>query len=186
MALQSARTHLIWLLILSAALIGGSACGPDVAAPVDDGEETDFDAPAPTGTVRDQLWEKFPDQAIESVPAARALWEESEPDQYLFEIGYESIGFLEIEVVGGVPGEPVKTGDIDAWSGDTLPRTVDEAFDELDAILERSFENPADEDSCQGTFFNMRFNTDVGHPTYYDTLGPCDDGIGVTIRVTAT
>lgn len=169
-------------LVLSVAVVL-AACGSD-PQPIDDGFETDFDSPAASGTVRDQIWDQFPDQAIESVPAARALWEQNEPAAYTLEIGYESIGFLEIEVVDGVPGEPMKSGDIDAWAGDSLPQTIDDVFDVFELILQQSENHPADQDSCQGTFYNMRFNTEVGYPTYYDTLGPCDDGVGVTIRMT--
>ncbi len=119
---------------------------------------------------------------------AHSLWSEVGSNSYSMEVGYESLGTVTVEVVDGATvGNPVTNvgSDPDFAFEDQLPLTVEEAFEEMELIVENAEANPAaDDGSCDGVFFNFRFDTEFGNPIYYDQLGPCDDGVGISLTVT--
>ena len=177
----------IWkTLVLASLLLVVGACGSEQNQTVSDGVETESAPLRSNAPVRNEVSNFSQEDPSESIEAAKQLWKTQNITSYTFEIGFEGLGFLEIDVIDAVAVEVRRAGETDSWDDSFLPRTVDAVFDELESVLQRASENPADENGCGGTFYTIRFNTDFGHPTYYDTLGPCDDGVGVTIRVTPT
>jgi hypothetical protein len=122
------------------------------------------------------------------VALARSLWGEVGFTTYSMQVGYESFGSVTAEVVDGAKvGDPVVSvgANPDFVFEDQLPLTVEEAFEEMEVIVEKAEAFPAaDDGSCDGVFFNFRFDTEFGNPTYYDRLGPCDDGVGIFLTVT--
>jgi len=118
--------------------------------------------------------------------SGKADWERAGITTYTLEVGVESIGLVTVEVVdGAVVSEQIDGAEVDQWFSRPLPRTVDLLFVELDRLIAEFETDPTrvrQPEEC-GYALNARFDSDLGYPTYYDTLSPCDDGVGLTVRV---
>ena len=118
--------------------------------------------------------------------AARELWATEGPSAYTMVV--DSFASIQTEVAD----ETVMTMTVTRDSGNprevqVLPQRVKDAFVEIDEIISRLEANPSlilPEGEC-GNHVTVRFDVETGFPIYYDTLSPCDDGIGVHISVTA-
>jgi hypothetical protein len=63
---------------------------------------------------------------------------------------------------------------------------VEVVFDEVDRSIASLEDDPSlvpSSGECGG-HFNVSFDPAFGYPSYHDSLGPCDDGVGLTVRVT--
>lgn len=71
------------------------------------------------------------------------------------------------------------------WEVELLPRSIADAFAEIDKLI-RQFETgerEVPEDGECGNHFNARYDETLGNPESYNTLGPCEDGIGLSLSV---
>jgi len=97
--------------------------------------------------------------------------------------------FAELEISydadGNVLSENVSHDESGAGQVEFLPRSVDAAFAEIDALISlfETGEREVPEDGECGHHFNVRYDATLGNPTSYDTLGPCDDGVGLELSV---
>jgi len=127
-------------------------------------------------------------QARAVLGGARATWTSLDPFAYTMTVGFESINALEIDfdAGGNAVEERVLFGDPNEQGWGVLPRSVPEAFDVVDKALAQfesgEFEVPPGGD-C-GNHLNAEFDERHGSPTYFDTLGPCDSGVGLRIVIT--
>lgn len=181
--MSARRAHPLFVLISVLGLLAAS-CGSGEEVVAGPSDETGTSA-----SFREPINEQDVDFARAAFDAAKRNWENTEPFAYTLSSGVESINLIEIDVdaegnastVRVVQGEEQPEG----WS--YVPRTVGEAFDELDAIL-TNFESgewsTGSPGGCDGSYFNASFDPEFGVPHYYDTLGPCDDGVGIRITVT--
>ena len=118
--------------------------------------------------------------------AARELWAAEGPSAYTMVV--DSYASIQTEVAD----EVVLTMSIlhhtgGEWEVSVLPQRVKDAFVEIDEVISRLEANPSlilPEGEC-GNHVTVRFDVETGVPIYYDTLSPCDDGVGVHISVTA-
>lgn len=158
-----------------------ASCGSTAETGTDPVNSNEPSAPRP-----ESISERDISEARSAFESAKADWENSGTTDYTLEVEVVSIGLVRAEVVDGqVVSEEIEGTEVDEWFAKRVPRTVDGLFDELDEII-ALFEDdpskiPADGD-C-GYHMNARLDSDLGYPTYYDTLGPCDDGVGLTARV---
>ncbi len=164
-----------------------TACGStnELVAGDDSGGSSETSS-ASTGVIA-QISEQDLDQARANFDAAKAAWEERKPPGFVFRAGVESINMIEIvfDADGVAAAETVVFGEADPEGWASVPRSVEEAFDEVEELLVRfeSGEWPVpDPDDC-GSHFTADFDPELGAPGYYDTLGPCDDGVGIRIEV---
>jgi len=119
---------------------------------------------------------------------ARQRWDEHGLTEYRLVVQLQTVVTVTVDHVDGVPvSETVTLISNGATSemADSLQRSVDEVFA---AIEERLLAFEADPSSVPapgdcGAHLNVSFDTDLGHPSYYDGLGPCDDGVGVHVQV---
>lgn len=119
---------------------------------------------------------------------ARVHWDGLEPFAYTMRVGFEAVNAVEIDFAadGSVAAERVVLGDPDDQSFGPVPRSVGEVFDLIDNAI-ATFESgefavpPA---SGCGNHFNALFDAELGAPMFFDTLGPCDDGVGLRMVVT--
>ncbi len=184
------RATFTW--ILGALFLLASACGStNELVSGADSETPDSEAPDETSAAANgaiaRISEQNLDQARSSFDAAKATWEDRKPAGFVFRAGVESINMIEIvfDADGAAAAETVVFGEADPEGWAYVPRSVDEAFDEVEALLIRfeTGEWPVpDPDDC-GSHFNADFDPELGAPTYYDTLGPCDDGVGIRMEV---
>lgn len=125
-------------------------------------------------------------EARAAYESALADWTNNGLASYTLEVGVESIGLVRAQVVDGeVVSEEVDDAEVDEWFNEPVPRTVEELFAELDQIIAVFEDDPSKVPSggeC-GYHLNAQLDPELGYPTYYDTLGPCDDGIGLTAKV---
>lgn len=167
-------------LCLALALVLAS-CGSTAETGTDPVSSNEPSAPRP-----ESISERDISEARSAFESAKADWENSGTTDYTLEVEVVSIGLVRAEVVDGeVVSEEVEGVEVDEWFNDPLPRTVDGLFAEVDKMI-GVFEDdpskiPADQE-C-GYHMNARLDPELGYPTYYDTLGPCDDGVGLTARV---
>lgn len=121
-----------------------------------------------------------------SLVGAQTDWEASGITSYTLEVGVETIGSVTVEVVDGLAvSETINGEEVDAWFNEPLPRTVEALFAEVDGIISPFEADPSlvpAPGDC-GMHFNVKFDAELGYPTYYDELGPCDDGVGLTATV---
>lgn len=118
--------------------------------------------------------------------AARELWAAEGPAAYTMMV--DSYASIQTEVAD----EVVLTMTILHDSGNerevsVLPNKVKDAFVEIDEIIGRLEANPSlilPNGEC-GNHVDVRFDVETGYPVQYNTLSPCDDGVGVHISVTA-
>lgn len=186
---RSASLHVTWLT--SATLIF-AACGAETAAPSATTVSPDTTV-APETTVSpdttgapavptDKISEQDLAVARASLDAARNRWEAAGLTDYTLELGYSTLTVYRFDVVGG---EAVAEG-IGPDEGDFLPRSMEEILQQVEDFVATAENDPSlvlPEGEC-GYHFNIEFDAELGYPTYYDSLGPCDDGVGVRVVVT--
>ncbi len=180
-----------FLTLLATLSLLAVACGSSADVST---ESTESDGPE-TETVDDEVSlvgrfsEQDLDQARLAFDAAKAHWEGLEPFAYTFSAGVDTISLIEIEfdVDGNASPETVVFGEADPEGWATVPRSVEQAFDEIEVTIAAfesgEFEVPGSDD-C-GHHFNVEFDPEYGAPHYYDGLGPCDDGVGIRMSVVA-
>ncbi len=126
-------------------------------------------------------------QARHTFDLAVEQWERQQPMAHTLTTYFGTFAELEIayDVDGNVLSEELRHDDAGVGQVDFLPRSVDAAFAEIDALI-RLFETGErevpEDDEC-GHHFNVRYDATLGNPTSYDTLGPCDDGVGLELSV---
>ena len=128
------------------------------------------------------------DQARAALDGARAQWDGREPFAFTLQVGIQAVNGIEIDfdADGNPIAERVVLGDPDEDGFGVLPRSVDDVFDRIENALVE-FETgalPVPPAGDCGNHFNAEFDEALGSPTYFDTLGPCDDGVGLRIAVT--
>jgi len=166
------------------AVLGLSACA--VASP------TATDGVPVAGSVPDLTPEFEADQAdIERArfeqADGRARWQAAALTAYTMTVGYVGVGMVEVSVDGGQPVSTTILAEPDQleWLANSgLPSTVDEAFDQVDSLIDAASapgNNP--DGNCDARYFTARWDPELGYPVYFDGLGPCEDGVGVAITV---
>ncbi len=124
------------------------------------------------------------DHAREAFDLSRQVWDDREPFAYTLQIGATTVNEIEIDVDEGgkVVAERVI---LDDGNADSLSRSVDEVFDRVEAAISAfesgEFDVPT-RGEC-GRHVNVMFDEALGYPTYWDELGPCDDGVGIRVEV---
>lgn len=185
---------LLTTLVLVAAACGSATTATTGTTPTSDQGETVelVDEPTASGGgigLSTPISEQDLDAARLVLDTARVRWDEQAASAYTMRFGVESINQFEIDFDsdGSVLDERVVSGNPDDDSWGDLPRSVQAAFNLVEASLER-FESGELEvpraDDC-GNHFNAQFDPDLGAPTYFDTLGPCDDGVGFRFAIIA-
>lgn len=150
------------------------------------------DVTTESGDFTIDLEDQFSEQDLELARVAfdmsKETWEAHDPFAYTFSAGVDTINLIEIDFdeEGNASPERVVMGEADPGGWATVPRSVDDAFAQIDALI-LAFESgeldvPGPDD-C-GWHFNIQFDPDLGSPRYFDTLGPCDDGVGMRMHVT--
>ena len=125
--------------------------------------------------------------ARQAFDAHKARWDNREPVAYTMAIGVETVSELRIsfDETGSVVAEEIVRGDPSGSDTDSLPRSVTEVFTIIDELI-LGFEDGTmtvpEAGEC-GHHLNVRFDPEWGVPSRYDTLGPCDDGVGVVIDI---
>ena len=162
------------------ALLCVTACGSSV----DPGDSV----LSPTSDIFGPVNEQDLREARQFYDEGRRRWESHEPFPHILTVGVQTISEVRIEfdADGNVVAEEVVKGDPEGSEVTALPRSVDEVFATVDGLI-RGFEDgttPIPEEGECGHHFGAHFDTDLGVPSFYDTLGPCDDGVGVEITVT--
>lgn len=175
--------------LLTAIMLCAAACGSSTDLSV--GAEGEEPAPAQSASESVDLSGRISEQDLDDArlifDAAKSRWEGRTPSAYTFRAGVESINQIEVEFAedGTASPERVIFGDANPEGWATVPRSVDEAFDEVEVLLasfeDGGFEVPSAGD-C-GNHFNVEFDPELGAPQYYDSLGPCDDGVGIRLSV---
>ncbi len=127
------------------------------------------------------------DQARHTYDIAVARWEDQQPAAHVLTVGFDGVSELVIEfaVDGTVVSESLELGDPDGWEVERLPRSIADAFTEIDVLIRRfeTGELAVPEDGECGHHLNARYDATLGNPVSYDTHGPCDDGIGLSLSV---
>ena len=170
------RTLWIRLLFVALCVLVG-ACGS--TSDTTSGASTD--EPVEIGPIGEQDLEL----ARARFEAAKRLWESQEPFSYTFRAGVQTINMIEIDfdAEGNASPERVVLGE--DTNLENLPRSVDEAFDQIDARIAQfetgELEVP-DEGDC-GHHFYADFHPELGAPWAYDGLSPCDDGVGLQLEI---
>ncbi len=174
--------HVLRPFVLAGVIAVAVACGSD----------TPPQATAPESEAANEvvdLGQSFDERDIVAARAAYneawELWNAREHGRY--EMTIKMGTFAEVRVTVGVDGVVANEKITVGTEGDVagLPRTVDRAFGVIDELLTRFEEGSAvvaPEGEC-GEHLNVRFSTTLGHPSSYDRLGPCDDGVGIEISV---
>lgn len=180
------RRRRVWAaaVIAPAALVvlGLSACASPAAT----------DAVPSAGSAPELTPENEADQAdIERArfeqADGRARWHAAALTAYTMTVGYLGVGMIEVSVDGGQPVSTTILAEPDQleWLANTgLPSTVDEAFDQVDTLIDAASapgNNP--DGNCDARYFTARWDPELGYPAYFDGLGPCEDGVGVAITV---
>ena len=183
--MKQSRFYLISLV--AAFCVLAAACGSSSEISTSSASETRSEIDGAVDLAA-RINEQDMSQARATLDGAQAKWEGLEPFAYTMSVGFESINMLEIDFDedGNLVSERVLLGDPggDGWG--PFPRSVGEAFELVEESV-TSFETgelevpPAGQ--C-GNHFNAQFDANLGSPTYFDTLGPCDDGVGLRIEIT--
>lgn len=142
--------------------------------------------PTQPGPRPGSITERNISEARSAYQSAIADWKSSGIDSYTLEVGVESIGLVRAQVVDGqLVSEEVDDAEVDEWFNEPLPRTVEGLFAELDQMIAVFEDDPSKVPSAGdcGYHLNARLDPELGYPTYYDTLGPCDDGVGLSAKV---
>lgn len=182
--MKNTRANLVvWLVLALAMTLAGCGTDGDVSTETDPDDDVILQVEDLSGPISEQ-----------NLRAARHVfdegtlrWESFDPFAHIMTAGLAGISEVRVEfdAEGNVVSEEVVLGEPDDPAVELLPRSVDEVFAELDALI-AAFETGEravpDEGEC-GAHFNARFNTDLGVPEYYDSLGPCEDGVGISINV---
>jgi hypothetical protein len=119
----------------------------------------------------------------------RARWEAEAVTGYTMTVGYVGVGMVEVAVEDGQPVSTTILAEPNQreWLANAgLPSTVDEAFDQVDTLIDAASapgNNP--DGNCDARYFTARWDPELGYPEYFDGLGPCEDGVGVSITVIA-
>lgn len=187
---RSASLHLTWL---TSATLLFAACGAETSSTdvtLSAGAESSQPAqtttpdPDPVETaLTDRINEQDLPVARASLDAAREKWEAAGLTDYTLEIGYETLTVHRFDVVEGVAVADASGPAKD----DSLPRSMEEVFQQVEDFVAAAENDPSlvlPEGEC-GYHFNIDVDPEFGYPTYYDSLGPCDDGVGVRVVVTS-
>lgn len=182
-----------FLVLLTAIMLCAAACGSSTDLSVGaEGTEPAAEAPGASESVdlSGRISEQDLAEARRIFDAAKARWEGRTPTAYTFRAGVESINTIEIDFDedGVGSGERVIFGEANPAGWAAVPRSVAEAFDAVEgriAAFERGEVDVPSPDDC-GNHFNAEFDPERGAPHYYDSLGPCDDGVGIRISVFET
>ncbi len=135
------------------------------------------------------LSQSFSEQDISMIraalDAARSQWDSKGPGPYTMRVFVGT--FSEVKTIVDADGQLESETIVNGTAADVevLPRTVSEAFDVLDRLIS-DYEDgrwQVPEPGECGVHLNVRFDPDLGYPSSYDQLGPCDDGVGVEIAV---
>jgi len=117
----------------------------------------------------------------------RNRWAAAAPTDYTLSVGYAGFGAIEIVFEGDKAVSTTIIGDEEEaqWLADRgLPLTVADAWDQVESIIDAAAASSTPPDgNCEAYYFTIRWDVELGYPAYYDALGPCDDGVGVTITV---
>jgi hypothetical protein len=144
--------------------------------------------PAPVD-LSNPISERDVSNARATLDAGRSLWEDEGSSTYTLEIGVQTISLVQYNVVEGVVTDSeVLLTDNGGRGIDDLPQTVDALFDQVDSMIRELEDDPSKvlpEGEC-GRHFNIRFDLELGYPSNYDGLGPCDDGVGIAASVIIT
>ena len=183
----SRRTPGSAALLATVIVLGLAACslGPVGSG---DGAGTEVTAgPAADMTTLFEADQADIDQARFEQAEGRSRWRTAGPTTYTMTVGYVGVGMIEVAIDDGqtvsttILAEP---GEHKWLSNSGLPSSVAEAFDQLDALIAAAAapENDPDGD-CNARYFTARWDRELGYPTYFDGLGPCEEGVGVSITV---
>ena len=185
------------LAIATGIVLLASSCGSGSSSNAASTETTTSPtAPASSTTTTAPADDSRPDliseqdiaEARAAFESGQADWEASGISSYTLDVGLTTVGSVRVEVVEGVVvSEVIEGAEVDEWFHTPLPRTVEELFSELDAIIAVIENDPAlvpPLGDCGSHHLNARFDAELGYPSYYDTLGPCDDGVGISATVT--
>lgn len=143
------------------------------------------DTVASVGPRPEMISERDIVEARSAFNSALADWERSGITDYTLEVGVNTIGKTRVVVSDKTVVSEESEGDADQWFNDPLPRTVEGLFAELDEMISLFEDDPSklpEGDEC-GYHLNARLDPEIGYPTYYDTLGPCDDGVGLSAEI---
>lgn len=178
---------IIWFVVVLGLAL--SACGSDsittttspTTAPGDD------DVILQVEDISTPISEQNLQEARHILDVGKLRWESFEPFAHIMTVGLEGITELRLEfdADGTLVSEELVLGEPDDPTMQLLPRSVDDVFAELDALIapfETGERSVPEEGEC-GAHFNARFDSDWGVPEYYDALGPCDDGVGLTVSI---
>ncbi len=126
-------------------------------------------------------------EARVSLDAAREKWDAAALTDYRLEV-WSGPRWVHLEIVGGeaVSEELGRADGAGVGSLDFLPRSMEEVFQAVEDRVAGAEKDPSrvrPPDEC-GYHFTIEFAQQTGFPTYYDSLGPCDDGDGIRIVIT--
>lgn len=128
-------------------------------------------------------------EARSSFDAAKQRWQAEGPASYKMLVGYRGVYDVEVLVVDGVATtSTVVQGEGLGGEWGPLPMTVDEAFTDAERFMTPFEADPSKvpgPSEC-GEHFLIQFDPELGFPAGYHSLGPCDDGIGLSIEIFAT
>jgi len=167
------------MVIASVSLLWFAACSDDVSTSGTDS--------LPDPALGEIVTEQNLDAVRSQFEAGAQTWDQASPTDYRLDVDMGNVASVSIDFVAGSPvAETVAPLNGDFFDPDLLPRTIDDVFDEIERTLSALEDDPSqvpELGEC-GFHLNVSFDAALGYPTYYDSLGPCDDGVGISVKVT--
>ncbi len=168
--------------IVTTAAVDETVTSSTTAPPVDsepgapeDGEEVD----QVDGTYDPAILEAARSEFAE----AQASWQSAGIDDYEIVVSLQGLIEQRTIVSGGVVTS-VERLDDNTFEAE-LPQTVDEVFEDVDALIRAAEDDPVvDFNQCTGHFFNVRYDAELGYPEGWDSFSPCEDGVPFMALVT--
>lgn len=122
------------------------------------------------------------EQARAEFDEARARWDSAGVTDYELVVSLPGLIERRTTVVDGV-GVASEVAD-NSGGNFELPQTVEEIFDEADALIAAAEDDPmVDFNQCIGHFFNVGYDEEFGYPSLWDSFSPCEDGVAYMAEV---